>query len=169
LVPLLEQEQQLLEEYGPNYPQLQALRKRIALVRQLAAEPTEALHVAGKGREGLFHDGLEFFVEALKQELEDIQLSEQILAERFQNQYAEARKLTNYEIQDEIFRGEMARAHQLYDGIIKRLQEINLIRDYGGYDARTIAPAGPGWQVEPNAWPIFSTAILLGLLGGFGL
>jgi capsular exopolysaccharide synthesis family protein len=173
LLRLLHQEQALLVDYGPNHPQVQSVRKHIDLIRRHFARPVEVmgdiLKEPGKASDALLLDPMEIYVQSLKQELQDIQLSEQLLAERFQDQYEEARKLTNDEIQDERFRDDIRNTHQLYETIVKRLQDVNLARDYGGYDARTISPAGDGFRVEPNAAAIFTAAMLLGSLGGFVL
>jgi len=166
LLPLLQQEQTLLEDFGSNHPHVQAVRRRIELTRKLFA--LSSMWQDDKGENAGLLDPAEFYVQSLKQELNQMQMSEQLLNELFKNEYDEARRLANYEIQEEALRGDIARSHQLYDGIIKRLQEINLIRDFGGYDARTISPATNGHKIEPKPFSIFP-AVLLGVLGGFGL
>src|SRR5262249_22087000 len=54
------------------------------------------------------------------------------------------------ELQDEAFRAEKGRAQLLYDQTIKRLEEINLVRDFGGYDAQLISPPRVGIKVAPG-------------------
>jgi capsular exopolysaccharide synthesis family protein len=91
------------------------------------------------------------------------------LTDRVKGEYDDAKLLSNYQSREETIRDEIARGQQLYDGIIKRLQEVNIVKDFGGYYARIITPPSYGRQVEPRALPIFSVAIFLGTLGGFGL
>lgn len=57
----------------------------------------------------------------------------------------------------------------MLDQTLKRLEEINLIRDTGGYEAKVISPPGQGYKVAPVAWQIFAGGLFLGLLGGAGL
>jgi capsular exopolysaccharide synthesis family protein len=101
--------------------------------------------------------------------LSDVEITQQLLADRIKGEYEEAKRLANYQSCEETFRDEIARGQQLYDGIIKRLQEVNIVRDFGGYYARIITPPSGGRQVEPRALPIFSVAIFLGMVAGFGL
>jgi capsular exopolysaccharide synthesis family protein len=57
----------------------------------------------------------------------------------------------------------------LYDSIVKQLQNVDLARNLGGYDARVIAPPGLGKKIRPNALVLGPGALFLGLLGGLGL
>src|SRR5207245_5092781 len=114
-------------------------------------------------------DAVELHIRSLKQELNEMQLAEQLLTELFKHEYDEARKLANYEIQEEAIRGDIVRSHQLHDSIIQRLQELNLIRDFGGYDARVISPASSGRKIRPMSSSVFPVAAFLGVLGGFAL
>jgi capsular exopolysaccharide synthesis family protein len=173
LLPLLLNEQELLQDLGPNHPQVQSVKRRIELNRKYLANPiqawTDTATAPDKGGDGSRLDPMEVYVQSLKQELENIRISEELLAKRSEEEYATTRTLTKAEIQDENFRNDIARTQQLYDGIVKRLTEVSLIQQYGGYDARTVFEAGEGGLVEPTPTPIFMSALLLGLLGGFGL
>src|SRR5262249_39590661 len=63
----------------------------------------------------------------------------------------------------------LAMTQQLYDSIIKRLQEVNLVKDNGGFDAQVVAPPATGWKVAPKPTPIFGLALMCGLLCGLAL
>jgi capsular exopolysaccharide synthesis family protein len=174
LLPLLLQEETLSQNYGPDHPQLLDVRLRIQRTREFFADLTGTPGGSPKGPgEGgdrpRAPNQVELYVLSLKQELLDIEASERLLAAMFQREYDEARKLNNYEAQDEAFRHDLTRTQQLYNSIISRLQEVNIVRDFGGYSSRIIAPAGTGTRIEPKAFPIFTAAALLGILGGFGL
>jgi polysaccharide biosynthesis transport protein len=171
LLPLLVQEQVMLKDFGPDFPALQALRKRIELTREYAARQASLLTdgaTKGKGGERL-PDAVDIYVQSLKLELAQILLEEQSLAQLFDREKLETKNQIQDEIQDETYRTNIARTQQLYDGVIKRLQEIDLVRDLGGYEARPIFPALAGLKVEPKPFPIFSVSVFLGLLGGLGL
>ena len=84
------------------------------------------------------------------------------------NQQA-ARRVSNNALQDELFRENLTRTEAHYDAAIKRLSEVNLIKDLGGYDTRVISPPDVGVRVEPNPLLVFPIAGFVGLLGGFGL
>src|SRR5262249_23162387 len=147
------------------------------ITRKHFARPVDAWHdasdVEGQAKNTRAEeqplDPLEIYVQSLKQELQDVRQSEQLLSAEFQTAYEDARKLANLEMQDERLRGDIDRTRQLWVSIVKRLEEVNLARDFGGYDARTIAPSTPGAQVEPNALTVFTAAALLGILAGLVL
>lgn len=173
LFPLLTEEQKLLEKFGPNHPQVQAIRKQIQVARDFYSSPSAAWRAtteqAGKKGDEPGVDPVEAHVDYLKQQLNHVKASEQQLTELFEKEHADARKLTSYEIQDEALRTDIVRTQQLYDGIIKRLQDVGLVKDVGGYDAKTIASPTFGKKVAPKVILVFPIAAFLGLLFGFGL
>ncbi len=81
----------------------------------------------------------------------------------------EARELARYEIQDASHRADIARTQQVYDQTIGRLKEINLIRDFGGYDAKVISTPGRGIRAGTGLVQFLLAGGVLGLLLGVGL
>jgi uncharacterized protein involved in exopolysaccharide biosynthesis len=125
LLPLLQQEETLLEDYRPNHPQVENIRKRIALTRKLLGRATakggttnDTEQTEGGGEA----DTLSLYIQSLKQGLSDIEITQQLLTDRVKGEYDDAKRLANYQSREETFRDEIARGQQLYDGIIKRLQ-----------------------------------------------
>jgi capsular exopolysaccharide synthesis family protein len=142
LLPALLEEKMLLEDYGPNHPQVQAVRKKVELARS-------------------------FVLETLRQELNGLQSSEKVLADAFKEHADDARKSVDYEIEDDGQKGEILRLQQLYDITIKQLQDVDLLKDMGGFDAQTISPPSTR-KVSPQGTTIFPLALLLGLAFGCG-
>ncbi len=169
LAPLLEEEQRLLAHYGAKHPEVVTVRKRIEAARDLFTRPSAAYGAAPAPKAPAPGDVVEWHLAYLRQKLNHSQLAEQLLTQLFEREHDEARKLTRYEIQDEAFRADITRTQQLYDGIIKRLQDVNLVRDAGGYEARVIAPPALGRQVAPKPLLAYPVAALLGLLAGLAL
>jgi uncharacterized protein involved in exopolysaccharide biosynthesis len=103
--------------------------------------------------------------------LDYLQASEKLLTRLFEQEHEEAKKLSGYEVQDEAFRTNIARSQALYDGIVKRLQDVNLAKEFGGYEARVIAPPGSGGvkKVEPSPLLALSLSALLAILSACGL
>ncbi len=168
LLPLLLEEETLKSSYGPDYPPLKSVRKRIALARAMLPRVMGVRDQNGdpavQARAAMGQ-----YKESMKQELDDSILSDKTLAELATQVSDEAQKLAAYEVEDVKLTNDIARTKQLYEGIIKRLQEVGFAKDFGGYDARIVSAAGPGKKVEPRAPLVFSLAALLGLLGGLGL
>lgn len=161
LAALLLQEESLLEDFGRDHPQVRSLRKRIDRIRSSASRLPKEVDVPV--------DPVQAHIQLLKRELENIKTSERTVAKLLQNEQAEAQKLLVHEIKDDTFRKDIAREQQLFESVVKRLQEINLLKDLGGYDIRCIAPAGAAWKVGQKTVPVFVVAGLMGLFGGLGL
>lgn len=161
LAPLLLQEQMLLEDFGPDHHQVVSLRKRIDFFRK---------NKPNQGKVDEPTDPVQEHRQALMQELEGLKTSEQALSRFLRQEQAEAQKLFNQEKQDDAYRKDISRGQQLFESVLKRLDEVNLLKELGGgYDARCIAPAEPGSPIASKSIPIFGVAALLGLLGGLGL
>ena len=173
VLPLLLEERTLSTDYGPNHPQVQAVRQRIEAMRNFFILPASAYVAQAKfaadGSTSKTPDFVEAYVQYLNQERERALVQEETLAKLFQTQHDEARKLNTYEIQDDGYRNGIARTETLYDGVVKRLQEAGMVKDYGGFEARVIAPAGVGRKIFPILWSVFGASIFLSLLGGAGL
>jgi capsular exopolysaccharide synthesis family protein len=171
LLPLLVQEQVLLEDYGPDHPQIASVRRRIELTREFVKKGEEARKNAllSSAAEDSENDPIKIYVASLRAELDEIRVLERELTDLFTREQAEARALTDYEIEDETYRKDIERTQLLYDGIIKRLQEMDLVKDYGGYTTQIVSPPTRGVQVEPKTYRIVLLGLLLGAFGGCAL
>ncbi len=160
LPSLLAQQQTLLEDYGPDHPHVRALRRKIEQLRA----PGDDVDADNRAQ-----DPVEAPLLSLTRELESIKTSEKALDNLLVTEKEEAKNLLTYELKEEGFRKEITRNEQLFENIVKRLAEMSLLKDFGGDEARTLAPAVPGYRVGPKTLPIFGLAALLGLLAGLGL
>src|SRR5262249_39042903 len=149
-----------MEDYGPGHPLLQSVRNRIKLTKEYFKRSKE-MKTAEADDDVASLDTLDLVILSLKQALADIQMGEDLLAAMAKEEIEPARRLITIEIQDEAFRRNIANTQQLYETTLKRLTEVGLLKDYGGFDARTIAPAAAAIRVEPKAFPIFAIAIFL--------
>ncbi len=156
------QEQTLLEEYGPSHPQVKSIRKRIEAFQAYNKK-------VGREERGVLLDPIEGHLQFLKQELEGAKAEEEGIVSLLKSEQSEATKQIGAEVQDETYRAEILRSQQLFETIIKRLTEINLLKDLGGYHAQNIAPASTGGAVASRAQTILGVAACLGLLCGLGL
>jgi capsular exopolysaccharide synthesis family protein len=112
---------------------------------------------------------VEQHIQVLRQKLDQVVSLEEMVARLLDREHAEAKRLADYEIQDEAFRTGIALGKQMYEALSKRLQDVNLVKGVGGYDVETIVPPAAGRQVAPQALLVFPLAALLGALGGLGL
>ena len=147
-------------------PTDQALHDFFVLPASVAVEQAEA----GAGDNASpTPNFVEDYTQYLNRQRDEVLGQEAMLAKLFQGEHDTARKLNSYEIQDAELRNGIARTEAMYDGLVKRLQEAGLAKDYGGYYARVIAPAGIGKKVFPNVPLVLAECALLSLLCGVGM
>jgi capsular exopolysaccharide synthesis family protein len=171
LLPLLAEEHKLLETRGEKHPEVAALRKRIDATRRLLAAPSAPGRMeAGKpSLDGDMVDPVEAYRSYCRQELQHLEIAEQFLSEVYQKEHDRARALAASELEDEGYRVALERQQRLYDSVIKQLQQVDLVKNLGGYEAQVIGPPGPGKKIRPNALIVLPGALFLGLLAGLGL
>ena len=112
---------------------------------------------------------LQAHLESLRKQLTITEMKEQELNSLFMKERDAAKQLAVFEVQEETHQKDIARTQQLFEGVIKRLEEINLVKDYGGYKAQVISPAGRAIQTEPDFNRIMTMSCMLGLLAGLAL
>ncbi|MCI0683954.1 MAG: polysaccharide biosynthesis tyrosine autokinase, partial [Gemmataceae bacterium] len=165
LLPLQMKEQELLEDFGPDHPQVRSVRKRMELARDFHRQLTGKNQAATR----LLADPVQAYVAALKHELRENEMNDKSLTQSLEKFKGEVRELSKYEVEEEHLRSEVQGLQQLLEATIKRLAEINLVRDAGGFDARILSRPGPGFKVAPNALQIILAGFILGALAGAGL
>jgi capsular exopolysaccharide synthesis family protein len=160
---------ELLEDYGEDHPKVVALRKKIALVRQARAPAGGADEAKAAADEAAMADPAARYLESLRQELKEAELSRASVDELIAAVKTEARDLNAYEVEEEHLRGDITRLDQLHKVTINRLTEINLMREPGGFDTRILARPGPGGKVGPGAAQYVGGGLVIGLFAGLGL
>ncbi len=173
---LLLEEKKLLETRGPNHPEVLAHRQKIELARASLADPA-ALWRGGTGgplpplkAEGRNSgDLLQTIRERLKQEQENLEIQEKNYDAMLGKEYEGSRQLYLFDLKDQIYRKDLDRLEKLHEVILKRLSEVNIIKEMGGFDASPIAPPKIGRKISPRGIIIFPIGLMLGLVAGVGL
>lgn len=156
------EEQQLMGEYGPDHPKVKAIEKRMNMMREhLGNMPLP------EGADS--SDFLGVYLESLTKELEVGEKKLEELNGRFEEERKHAKQLASFQVQDEQFRSEITRTQQMFDAVIKRLEEINLVKDYGGVSTQLISPPCVGVIVRPKLALVLALAGVLGMILGMGL
>src|SRR5262249_32251759 len=100
LYPLLLEEQKLRQSYGPDHPEVLAVREKLATTRDFFTRPGAAYAPAGEpGKKRTPpgpRDSVEQHLDVLRQKLENVKGTDQLLAGMFDSQQEEARKYTSY-------------------------------------------------------------------------
>jgi capsular exopolysaccharide synthesis family protein len=162
--------QKLMTVYNDQHPLVKEVDENIALVRKLYGRGMGAISSTEMVlNEAQNPDSVETYVSAMRTEISDCTTLVESLNNLFEKEVAHARELSNYEVTEEQLKSAVTSSQQLFESIVKRLQEINLVKDFGGYEAKMIAPPGLGKKVSPNPYQVFPVAGLAGLLAGLCL
>jgi capsular exopolysaccharide synthesis family protein len=171
LYALLQEEQKLLESRGENHFEIKALRQRIELARNYLGTPLAAWRqtMPQHGSNDAAARPVESFREYFTQQLNQVEASLKLFSDLYREEFAKAKLIADYEMEDERWRRTIVNANESLKNSNKKLSEVNLVANVGGYDAQTIAPAGVGRKVAPRITVIFPVALLLGGIAGLGL
>jgi len=164
LFELFVQEQLLLLDFGPDHPKVQALRKRIELVREHMKD-LQLLEEQGDTPADFFA----VYVESLRQE---IQFAEKKLAELdalFEKEQEASRELAIAQNRDRTYASKIARKNEMFNACVKRLDELNLVKDYNSINTEVISPPRKGGLVRPVFATIMGMFGICGLMAGFGI
>lgn len=160
---LLNEEQGLLQHYGPRHPDVLAVRERIQLTRGLLTGQS--------GTEGGENplDPAEAYRQSLEHELRVENQLEQSLATRIEEETVKATAATSASEEIQELGSEIAALRELRGQIVKNLQEVDLYAQSEVYQARVVSSPQPGIQIAPSAVTTFPVAAFLGMLFGTGL
>jgi capsular exopolysaccharide synthesis family protein len=169
LLSLLLEERRLLADYGPDHPEVKKVRNQIETA-QVYVEAKGASDVQQAVAAFKPSDLLQAEISMLRHDLEELDKREKRLLELAGEASNSAKSLVESEIRDEILRADLMRKRQLFDAIVGRLNEISLIKDFGGYVTEVIAPVEvPVRPVAPIPLLVMGIGAVLGLLFGSGL
>ncbi len=169
LFPLLLEEQLLLENHGVDHPKVLAVRKRIELTRQYLAG--DAVKQSARAAEPMMgtEEYYQVYLDSLR---ERIKMNDQLVSEmdeRFRIESASAKEQLKHLLAEETFRSEIDRKSRLFDVVLKRLEEINLVKARGGADVESIHSPGPAAQTKPDFKSTMLTSGILAFMCGLGL
>lgn len=175
LLTLLAQEKKLLEKFGESHPEVVTIRKNLATTREFLNNPTapfaEGDGVKSKAPADAIADPVRWRMEALKQELDYLKTTEGELSRLAAQARDAAKEHHGIEVQDEIHRSNIVHSQQLFDTVLKRIQDANLAKEAGGLEVRMIAAPGTDGvrKAQPSLLLIGSLATFMGLMFGAGL
>lgn len=165
LMKLMMQEKSLSADLGPDHPQLQTVRNQIHAAQTFFASQQKSLDPIDKKPKLTSKTIIEAYQELLRQDLSTLQKHQSAMERLAAEEADAAKKLVSDELRGEALRKDVERIQQLYDTVLERLREINLVKDYGGFVTEVIAPVETGIHVAPK----ISLSILGGLFVGLML
>jgi succinoglycan biosynthesis transport protein ExoP len=156
------QEKKLLEIYGYNHPEVKATQNRLETVRRMMAPSTPGPGDASGA------ELVRLKVDLLRQELRQLRLAEQSLTALFETEQKAAGTSFLHEVEDENHRKGIERSRLLYESILRRLEELNSVRDFGWYDTQLIGSPRRGEPATRKYLLVLGLGVFGGLLCGFG-
>lgn len=153
--------------YGPNHPKARELQQQIRQVKSYLSEkhlPTsESARTASLDIMGL----VPLYASLLSSDLEDFQQQEKDLVVQLDEEKRAARDVISSEIEVASLKRKMDRTQGLFDAVVKRLEEISLLRDYGGFITKMLSAPRIGEKAWPKGSLILPAGAMLGaFLGG---
>ncbi len=152
LLPLLLREQQLLRDFGPDHPDVQATRRSIATLREYYRSRGITVPTVTPGKDGApSADGVDFvavYRHSLTQRLAELDHRDAELARLYEQETKLAREFEHYQIRDRALREEVARIKSLWSAVVRRLNELSLVKENTGFRMKRMAPVRAEFVVK---------------------
>ena len=168
LLALRMEEQTLLNDFGPQHPEVVSIRQQIRAAEDFIAGRAIVLGVDQKESFATPTQLLDAYLVLLRRDLDSMKRREAELLKRADVEEREARLLASDEIEGESLRRRVLRQQELFDVVVEQLRDLQLANDNAGLVHETLAAPEFGEEV----WPSLPICFLLGafsgaLLGGF--
>ncbi len=171
LLELMSEKQRLSSVFGEQHPKVQDIDEKMTLVknflneRQVKLQSSVGLAELPLSPESL----LRTYVGFLTHDLAAIQNRKKELAILSTNAEAQAKKLIDFEIEEQLLRNKIVRQEALFDGIVKQLSELDTASGLSGYIYELLETPRLGMQVWPSLPLCGLGGLILGLLAGVTL
>ena len=162
------EEARLADEFGSGHPDVRAVRVRLKNLRSELAS-TEIRLSEFTASEEKIDDYVNVYVNRVIDEYRDVTRQIRELDAMFDDEQKLATTLQGYVSQDEALRSDIERTQRLFDAVVARLEEINIVRDQGGDRMHVMAPPGIGTQIAPTLFRSLSLAGAIGVVVAFAL
>jgi len=168
LYPLLLEERKLLSLHAAKHPEVLDVRSRIETARRLLILPPSAWRKEGDAAVTV-KDAIVLHEQLLKQKLDHMRIAEDLLAGIFQAEQEETRRLAAYEIENDSLQSALSVNQKLYEALVRRLNDISLIRNVGGHQIELLEAPSIGKKVAPSMALVLLVGAFAGLVLGLGL
>jgi polysaccharide biosynthesis transport protein len=160
------EEQVARAKYGAKHPKLITLQGRLEILRgMMAANPKSS---EPEAPDQSSQDFFKQYVDSLHQEYAVLLKQKEDLNVLYEEEFKLAKELNEAETKSATLLADITRTQQLFDGVVKRLDEISLIKDVKGTFTQVVNQPSIGVQVLPRLTTTLSIAALVGLALGFG-
>ncbi len=161
------EEKRMAAEFGAGHPDLKVLRVRLREMKTaLKAALGDENNSSQIGGEKV--DYVVVYTRLLAERISSFKSQIERLDAAYRTEEVAGTEIEDYLTEDERHRSNISRTQTLFDAVVARLEEINIIQDYGGETMEVIASASTGELVWPSIPIIAVLSTMLGLLFGGG-
>ena len=151
-----------VEAYGEDHPKVQSARKKLSLLReQLLNVPIPDL----TDSEAV----LKIYLESLKREISLAQDKIDRLTKDSETEGNLAKQENSNRTDEEALKADKDRTDKLFEAVMRRLSEMDIVKDYGGMTMQKLSEPALGVLVKPKLAIILAVAGVFGLFAGVGL
>ncbi len=161
---LLLQQAQLEQKFGPDYPEIAAIKKQIEALQSVKEKVGENLDIS-EMKFGLFsfQELLKMYLEVSKARIENLKKQQVQIREYLRSQDDDIREISKYRQTIDSKRVAIESQKELYNQLGYKLENLALQGNFTGYQTEILESAIP----NPNpVSPVFILYMLVGLGGG---
>jgi len=151
-----------VEAYGQDHPKVKAIENKLRLVRE------QLLNVPIPD----FTDSeavLKIYLESLKREISLAQDRIKRLEKDSEEEGKLAKQDNSNRTDEEALKAQKDRTDKLFNEVMRRLSEMDIVKDYGGMTMQKLSEPAPGELVKPKLAIVLAVAGVFGLFAGVGL
>lgn len=176
LLPLLLEEQKLLRDFGPDHPDVQTARSKVEMIYDFyrkrgitVPEDPSAGPARSSGGPANQVDLVAVYLQSLRQQEIQLTLRNTELTRLHEKESQLAKGFARYEEQDQTFNDGIVQLKSLWDVVVTRLNQLELVKDNRGYTLKQISPVQAELAVKRilkfvGAGTIFGIALALGIV-----
>lgn len=186
LFPLQIKERELLQAFDEGHPTLKTLRTRMSMIeeaiREIEQEESEFQSKLDKAMadakasspeeitpESVIMSRIRLTILALRQQQKIVDQEMEVMTQAYEQEIEAARAEGATEIEYARFQRDIGRQQALYDRVVARLDEINLMANAEGLRVEKLDSPKLGWQVGPSLSKSFMMGGFIGFLVAAGL
>jgi len=176
-IGLMIEKSELESEYGEGHDSLQSNAQRILMTRRMlkkALQNENPIDIGQTQQDEIEDQPVEIdyvtvYMQSLRDRLEALDTEITFLDKSFAEELQLAKEIQDYLDQDYAIRNDRDNKQLLYDAVVARLTEINLIQEYGGDQFNLLAPPELGKQIAPRLLLVAACSLFLGIFTGGSL
>lgn len=154
LLPLILEEEKLLRDFGPDHPEVKAVRKSIDTTldfyRKHGLRMPDDMTPGPDGKPLIKERAnlVQNFMETLRQQLKELDIREQQLNVLFELESNKAKEYARFQAEDQAMTAELNRLRSLWGQLVDRMSQLTIDKESSGYTLRQTGPIKDEWVLK---------------------